>query len=175
MGLDWGTVPQWITAIVAISAVIVAAIGIGVQRSVARKRAAVDFFLKTEMDPHLLKAYDEFWQGTRFMTTMTTEEFCTSHDENVRKHYFSVRKYLNLHELMAVAIEAKMFDDETCFHFWRNEFFRMVDEARPVINYVRARPGREEVYISLIGLYDEWKAIASRLPKLSRSNPLPSA
>jgi anti-sigma-K factor RskA len=51
--IDWGSVPQWITAVVAVSAVFVAAIGIAVQRNVARKRAAIDFFIKTEMDKQL--------------------------------------------------------------------------------------------------------------------------
>jgi hypothetical protein len=33
---------------------------------------------------------------------------------DVRKHYFAVRKYLNVHELMAVGIANGMFDDRTC-------------------------------------------------------------
>jgi hypothetical protein len=47
-----------VTASTAIFAVIAALISIFVQRSVARKRAAIDFFLKTEMDQTLLDAYD---------------------------------------------------------------------------------------------------------------------
>jgi hypothetical protein len=99
---DWGTVPQWITAIVAVFAVVVAATGIGIQWWLARKRAAIDFFLKTEADKHLLDAYDEFHAGIEQMNTMDIDVFCTSKDERIRKHYFAVRRYLNIHELVAV-------------------------------------------------------------------------
>jgi hypothetical protein len=44
----WGNVPQWITAVVTFLAFITAAIGISIQYHFARKRAAIDFFLKTE-------------------------------------------------------------------------------------------------------------------------------
>jgi hypothetical protein len=54
MNLDWGNVPQWITAVIAVCAAAVAAIGITVQWRLARRRAAIDFFLKTEADKHLV-------------------------------------------------------------------------------------------------------------------------
>jgi hypothetical protein len=75
MTTDWGNVPQWITAGVAVSAVTVAAVGIAIQRSVARKRAAIDFFLKTEGDKQLLDAYDNFWSGIETMKKMPINAF----------------------------------------------------------------------------------------------------
>ena len=36
--IDWGSVPQWITAVVALSAATIAAIGIGIQYRLARKQ-----------------------------------------------------------------------------------------------------------------------------------------
>ena len=118
MNVDWGNVPQWITAIVAVSAAGVAAVGITIQWRLARRRAAIDFFLKTEADKHLVDAYDEFWAGIRHMRTIAIQDFCTSEKEDVRKHYFAVRKYLNVHELIAVGIKNGMFDDRTCYDFW---------------------------------------------------------
>jgi hypothetical protein len=99
---DWGSVPQWITATVAVIAAGVAAVGIGIQWWLARKRAAIDFFLKTEADQHLLDAYDEFHAGVEQMNAIDIDVFCTSKDPGVRKHYFAVRRYLNIHELIAV-------------------------------------------------------------------------
>jgi len=42
--------PQWLTAIVAFCALIAAIVSIIIQKGIARKRAAIDFCLKTEMD-----------------------------------------------------------------------------------------------------------------------------
>ena len=50
MSDTWGTVPQWLTAGIALGAAIIAVISIRTQRDLARKRAAVDIFFKTEMD-----------------------------------------------------------------------------------------------------------------------------
>jgi hypothetical protein len=162
---DWGSVPQWITAIVAVFAVAVAATGIAIQWWLARKRASIDFFLKTEADKDLLDAYDEFHTGVRQMKKMDIELFCTSDDEAIRKHYFAVRKYLNIHELIAVGIKNGMFHDRTCYDFWAGILFRGVEEARPVINHVRGRPGREETYSELERLYTRWKALERKLAR----------
>jgi hypothetical protein len=143
MATDWGSVPQWITAIVAVFAVLVAAVGIAVQRSVARKRAAVDFFIKTEMDRHLLDSYDDFWTGIDCMKTMEVGAFYGSKEKKIRKHYFSVRKYLNVHELIAVGIKSGMLDDRTCFDFWCDVLVRGVEAARPLIDYLSQRPDHE--------------------------------
>jgi hypothetical protein len=101
--IDWGSVPQWITVGIAFFALLAAAGSIWWQRHVARQRAAMDFFCKTDMDKHLVDAYDDFWKGIDRMKTMPVSDFYGSKDEDVRKHYFSVRKYLNVHELVAVA------------------------------------------------------------------------
>jgi hypothetical protein len=73
-----------------------------IQRHVARQRAAIDFFIKTEMDRHLLDAYDEFWTGIDRMSAVGVSDFYGSKDKDVRRDYFAVRKYLNVHELIAV-------------------------------------------------------------------------
>jgi hypothetical protein len=152
-GIDWGSVPQWITAVVAVFAVVVAATGIAVQWRLARKRAAIDFFLKTEADKYLLEAYDEFWNGIRLMNAMKIEDFCTSEDKAVRNSYFAVRRYLNVHELIAVGIHNGMFDTRTCFDFWSGVLFQCVEAAKPVLSHVTSRPEREGTYIELETLY----------------------
>jgi hypothetical protein len=157
MTTDWGNVPQWITAGVAVSAVTVAAVGIAIQRSVARKRAAIDFFLKTEGDKQLLDAYDNFWSGIETMKKMPINVFCTSSDLEVRKDYFAVRKYLNEHELVAIGIKNGMFDKQTCYDFWCGVLCRCVEAAQPVLAHVRARPGHSATYSELESLYREWK------------------
>ena len=159
MGSDaHGNIPQWITAIVAALALLVAISGVAMQWLVARKRAAIDFFLKTEADAHMIAAYDKFWAGIRQMRSMDVAVFCRSEDEQTRKHYFSIRQYLNIHELVAVGIKNGMFDRDTCYDFWSGVLLRSVEEARPVIDFVRGRPGREMTYHEMMKLYQEWKA-----------------
>ena len=169
MNFDWGNVPQWITAIVAMSAAVVAAIGIGLQWRLTRRRAAIDFFLKTEADKHLVDAYDEFWTGIRYMDTMSIQDFCTSENANVRKHYFAVRKYLNVHELIAVGIKTGMFDNRTCYDFWSRILIRCVERAQPVLEHLRERPGHEATYIELERLYVKWKRLEKKLAKRAKA------
>jgi hypothetical protein len=157
MAVDWGSVPQWITAGVAVSAATVAATGIAVQYRLARKRAAIDFFLKTEGDKQLLDAYDDFWNGIETMKKMPINDFCTSADLEIRKNYFAVRKYLNVHELVAIGIKNGMFDSQTCYDFWCGVLCRSVEAAQPVLAHVRARPGRSATYSELESLYRDWK------------------
>jgi hypothetical protein len=159
MESNWGTVPQWITAGIAFFALVVAAIGIGVQRHLARRRAAIDLFLKTEADQHLVKAYDEFWVGIQHMGTMPIEKFCTPGN----KPYFAVRQYLNVHELVAVGIKNGMFDDRICYDFWSRILIRCVEAARPVLDHLRQRPGHEATYIELESLYVKWKVLEKNL------------
>jgi hypothetical protein len=161
--IDWGSVPQWVTATVAVFAVIVAGTGIWFQRYVARQRAAIDFFIKTEMDRHLLDAYDDFWLGIDRMRTVTVSDFYGSKDKDVRKDYFAVRKYLNVHKLIAVGIKNKILDDKICFDFWCDVLLRGVDAARPIIDYVRTQPGHDATYDELLVLYGRWKAMAKLL------------
>src|SRR5262245_18155927 len=79
-----------VAATVAISAIVV-------QRNVARKRAAIDFFLKTEMDEKLIDAYNAFNEALEQVNDQTNmDEF----EETVR--YQKIRKYLNIKELFAV-------------------------------------------------------------------------
>ena len=86
-----------VTASVAALAPLVAVVSISVQKGIARKRAAIDFFLKTEMDNEVFNDYAK--SRSVFVALKPgkpMEVFCSSDD------YSLVSKYLNLHELMAV-------------------------------------------------------------------------
>jgi len=166
MGSDvYGNIPQWITALTAFLALTVASVSVLVQWSTARKRAAIDFFLKTDADAHMLAAYDKFWAGVAEMRKTPIKDFCTSKEEGIRKQYFAIRQYLNIHELVAVGIKNGMFDGDTCYDFWSGVLLRSVEEARTVIDYVRDRPGREETYQEMMRLYENWKAKEKREKK----------
>ncbi len=111
MALDYGSVPQWVTALIAATAGYLAFRSIQSQRSIARRRAAFDLFLKTETDEKMITAYDHFHDGIAAMRKApSAESFCTS--EQTRKPYLSIRKYLNVHELVAVGIREEVLDPE---------------------------------------------------------------
>jgi hypothetical protein len=60
-----------VTATVAVLAFVSAAYGIWSQRSIARKRAALDLFLKTELDKAMVDAYDKYMQGVKVLKNDT--------------------------------------------------------------------------------------------------------
>src|SRR5664280_2734479 len=119
----WGTAPQWFTAVIAGGALYAAYNSIQSQREIARKRAAMDFFIKTETDKDTLEAHKRFTAAVEIMRAhlaknRTLDEFADA-DE-----YWDIRSYLNLHELMGVGINQRVFDDNVCYDFWSGELTR---------------------------------------------------
>jgi hypothetical protein len=109
--MDFGPIPQWVTAVIATAGGGIAIWSIMSQRAIARRRAAFDVFLKTETDEKMLTAYDNFHTGIIEMKKATSvDDFCTS--EAMRPHYLWIRKYLNVHELIAVGIKEKVLDKD---------------------------------------------------------------
>jgi hypothetical protein len=50
----------FLTPVVGIGAAVIAMLAIRAQKSIARKRAAIDFFLKTDLDHNMLTAHADF-------------------------------------------------------------------------------------------------------------------
>jgi hypothetical protein len=154
--MDYGTLPQWVTAGVAVAAGLIAIWNIRSQREIARKRAAFDLFLKTETDEKMLTAYDNFHAGIIEMNKATSvEEFCTS--ELTRPHYLWIRKYLNVHELIAVGIRENVLDSNVCYSYWADTLTNGYRDASPVLDFVRKRPKNKYTYTDLATLNAEWR------------------
>jgi hypothetical protein len=68
MTLELGSIPQWLTTIVASFALGIAAVSVRSQREIARKRAAFDFFAKTEMDKHTLAQHKSYKNAVEKLT-----------------------------------------------------------------------------------------------------------
>ncbi|WP_454651292.1 DUF4760 domain-containing protein [Bradyrhizobium liaoningense] len=157
MALDYGNVPQWVTVLIAATAGYLAFRSIQSQRSIARRRAAFDLFLKTETDEKMLTAYDHFHGGIEAMTKApSAESFCTSSDEQSRKHYLSIRKYLNVHELVAVGIREEVLDPEVCYSYWGDTLTNNYNEAKPVLDFLARRDKNRYTYSDLHELYAKW-------------------
>lgn len=151
----FGTVPQWITAAIAGGALIVALQSIKSQREIARKRAAMDFFIKTEMDRPTLEAHKSFTDAVKALQVhlekgRELDEFAQTTE------YWAIRDYLNLHELMGVGINQDVFDDDVCFDFWSGELERAFSQTRVLIEYIQSLPEWKNSYIELAEVHDRW-------------------
>ena len=140
-----------VTASTAIFAVIAALISIFVQRSVARKRAAIDFFLKTEMDQTLLDAYDKFNSTILALNSAKSmEEFSLTDD------FRSIRRYLYIHELMSVGILKGVFDERVCHSYWSDVLTQAYRDTKRAIDFLQSKPDGKYTFIELQALNKKW-------------------
>jgi hypothetical protein len=150
-----GTIPQWITAAVACGALWTAYNSLGSQREIARKRAAMDFFTKTEMDKNTLDQHKEFKKAvTEFAKFRGKKDGLDSFAST--QDYLRIRDYLNLHELMSVGIERNVFDDDVCYDFWSGELFRAYRDTHDLIQYVQELEGEADTYCELKMVHKRW-------------------
>ncbi|MFL5238688.1 MAG: DUF4760 domain-containing protein, partial [Rhizomicrobium sp.] len=137
------------TALIAGGALVTGAISIKSQREIARRRAATDFFTKTEMDRETLESHKRYTKAIEKLGTVLQNGKVPASFEG-SDEYWAIRDYLNLHELMAVAILKDVFDDHVCRDFWAGELKRAHRHAMPLIQYVQSQPGLEGTYVELI-------------------------
>jgi hypothetical protein len=142
------------TASVAGLALVVAIASILVQRSLARKKQAIDFFLKTEMDEKMVQAWSNYtkaiakWREIQVPVKVWIQSYPTEYEH--------LRGYLNIHELLAAGVRKKILDEDICFEFWSNVLTRACYDLRDLINHIREAPGQEWTYHSLTWLNREW-------------------
>jgi hypothetical protein len=155
--VEVGSLPQWLTAIVATCALIAAFVSISTQKAIARKRAAIDFFLKTEMDSDTKKSHDEFRKAIDPLKMIVTDKGEMQNGFAETQNYWAIRNYLNLHELLAVGVSKAIFDEEVCYDFWSGELVLAYIDALPLIKYVQARKNSKNVYVELEKLAERWR------------------
>jgi hypothetical protein len=152
--MDCGSVPQWLTALIAGGALTAAWVSIRSQKELARKRAAIDFFSKTEMDRETLNAHEKFVEAVGVLENHfrqnTLDEFVKT------KAYWDIRGYLNLHELMAVGINQRVFDDDVCYDFWASELENAYKKTKPLIEYIQKHNDEESMYCELVVVKNRW-------------------
>jgi hypothetical protein len=157
--MDWaGSLPQWLTASIAFLALVAALWSVWSQRQVARGRAAIDFFIKTEADKEMLAAHNNYKKACaalkkHFQTNGTAQQFAEGKDR--ASDYAAIRSYLNLHELLANGIHREVFDDHVSYHFWSAELARASQDAAEVIQYAHKTDGAK-TYVELVKLSERW-------------------
>jgi len=121
------------------------------QRKIARRRAAIDFFLKTDMDKAMVDAYGHYLKGVEVLN-----QAASMADFHKTPEYTHVRAYLNIHELVAVGIKNKVLDETTCYNYWSAVLVGHCEETKMLISYIRTLPGEAHTYIEAVELAKKW-------------------
>jgi hypothetical protein len=141
------------TAFIATAALGIATWSLLAQKAVARRRAAIDFFLKTEMDEKMLTAYNLYFEGKNqipFYSDM--KDFCGT------EYYDHVRAYLNILELMAVGVHYNTFDQRICYVYWCDFIKGAGTDCRPLLDYLSGHPSGGIGFKDLIRLEKRWSS-----------------
>jgi hypothetical protein len=125
-----------ITAAIALLAALIAVVSILNQRSIARRRAAIDFFLKTQMDATGIELYNDFRRIAPGLAAIASMESFVATPEHSR-----VRSFLNVCELISVGINENVFSERVSYAYWGDVLPWSYQAAEPLIQYVRQRPG----------------------------------
>jgi hypothetical protein len=152
------------TSCIALLAAIVACVSIIIQRntqhSLARKKSAIDFFLKTEMDKYMMEQYGFYMDGIKYLESRTPSDLYTKE----RKKYDAICVYLNIIELMASGIKYKAFDEKICRNFWLHMVVSASSECKTIIDYERVVTS-PELFVELEWLAKKWKPHMSAAEK----------
>lgn len=142
-----------VTAGIALVAAMVAVISILNHRSIARRRAAIDFFKKTQMDATGIELYNDFRRIAPGIAAVASMESFVSTADHAR-----VRAFLNVCELIAVGINERVFSERVCYAYWGDVLPWSYQAAEPLIKYVRSIPseGTSSTYRDLEKVSKEW-------------------
>jgi hypothetical protein len=151
----WETAAKFapiLTALIALGAAGIAWRAILEQRDIARRRAAIDFFLKTEVDDTAIRLYKKFKKEAPSMTSMPT--IPQAWDD-----YRGFRAFLNICELIAVGIKGGAFSESISYAYWGDVIPESYQTAKQLINCIRNTPGEGSryTYVELEELAKEWE------------------
>jgi hypothetical protein len=155
--INWETAGKYasiFTPTIALGAAIVAWRAIAAQRDIARRRAAIDFFLKTETDRNLIDLYTKFKSRMTGMVQLSKDP--NFHQD---KDYNDLRAFLNICELIAVGVREKAFSNRVSFAYWGDVLPATYYSALPLIEVIRktAGEGTEHTYSDLAWLCNDWE------------------
>jgi hypothetical protein len=152
------------TALIASGALVTAIVAILTQTRVARRRAAIDFFLKTDLDHNMLEAHRDYKAAVRELKLhLAAGQTVKSFEESKEKVYQSILKYLNIHELVAVGVKNRVFDDDVCYNFWADALVQHANETKAVIDHeIESEGTPSAAFMELRKLSFEWNKRAQR-------------
>jgi Domain of unknown function (DUF4760) len=155
------------TAAIAFGAAIIAYIAISAQRDIARRRAAIDFFLKTEMDKTVIDLYNDFKEIAPSISSLPSiADFAKTDDCK------KARAFLNICELIAVGINEGAFSERVSYQYWGDVLPGAYKDTLPLIKYVRESgdDGNAATYVDLEKVCKKWTGVPAK--QMSRRLPL---
>jgi Domain of unknown function (DUF4760) len=88
---------------------------------------------------------------------LTAGQTVKSFEETNEQTYRHILKYLNIHELVAVGIKNRVFDDDVCFNFLGDVLVQHADETAAVVDYEIETEGvPSAAFFQLRELSAEW-------------------
>jgi hypothetical protein len=156
-----------ITATVAIVGGGIALYSIYVTRVIARRRAAIDFFLKTEGDRSIVEIFQKFDESLE-QVNGDIEDGKTLKQVTATEEYRVVHACLNIHELLAISVENAVFDEKVAYNYWSGVLVGHCKQAEKLINFSREEPDDYSAYIGMLRLNKKWK---KKLDKWTSKQP----
>ena len=160
-----------VTATVATIAGGIAYYSIHVTRTIARKRAAIDFFLKTEADKSIVDIFQRFEESLQAVNNDIDAGRMLSEITRT-PHYKDVHTCLNIHELLAIGVANEVFDERVAYHYWSAALVGHKKKAEKLINFSREAPDDYSAYIGMLKLSEVWETEfvdwASKQPSVPR-------
>jgi hypothetical protein len=145
-----------VTATVATIAGGIAFYSICVTRNIARKRAAIDFFLKTEADKSIVDIFQRFDESLEKVNKDIDAGKALTEITRTG-HYKDVHTCLNIHELLAIGVANEVFDERVAYHYWSAALVGHKKKAERLINFSREAPDDYSAYIGMLELSKEWE------------------
>jgi Domain of unknown function (DUF4760) len=140
------------TALIVLIAAIIALGAMWVQMHIARRRASIDFFLKTEMDKTVIDLYNKFKANAPVIA------FVPDPSDLTRSDYNDTRALLNICELIAVGVNKGAFSKSVSEAYWGDIIPDAYQTAKQLINNIRTTPGEGSryTYVNLEKLAKRW-------------------
>jgi len=150
------------TALIALIAAIIVLGAMRVQMRIARRRASIDFFLKTEIDKTVIDLYNKFKADAPLIA------FVPDPSDLTRSDYEDIRAFLNICELIAVGVNKGAFSKSVSEAYWGDVIPNAYQTAKQLINNIRKTPGEGSryTYVNLEKLAKRWAKRTRKATKL---------
>jgi len=150
------------TALIALIAAMIALGAIWAQMHIARRRASIDFFLKTEIDKTVIDLYN------KFKANAPSIAFVPDPLDLTRSDYEDIRAFLDICELIAVGVNKGAFSKSVSEAYWGDVIPNAYQTAKQLINNIRNTPGEGSryTYVNLEKLAKRWARRTKKATKV---------
>lgn len=132
------------TLTVGVLAAVFAFWGIQSQRGIARRRATLDFIMKSETDGDMIKARLRFIELSKDVNGLGP---WAALDKEKTDEAQKIKLILNEFELIAIGIKRGIIDKQLYCNWFKSGAIKHWDHAEPFVNILRSRTGNNALYI----------------------------